>query len=167
MTTNLINQQSPPLELMKTLCCNTEVISLMLPLWPSLPLESSLSVLSKHLTFSLCIWKMSPPLTSMAKVTSRQDHSPWLNCPWGYSPWLKSPWDCSPKLNFSIYGASSCKSKTYKNIIKNSLWGKSYAKFLTKILKNFPWKRFCKDICNIFFGPNILNSNVILFNLFP
>jgi hypothetical protein len=73
----------------------------------------------------------------------------------------------SPKMNCHLYGASSCKSKTYKNNIQNSLWGRNYAKFLAKILKGFPWKRFCKDVCNMFFGANILNSNVLLDNLFP
>ena len=52
MTTNPFNQQYHPLALMETLWCNTEVmscnievISLMLPMWPSLPLEPCLYVL--------------------------------------------------------------------------------------------------------------------------
>jgi hypothetical protein len=54
MKTNPINQQYHPLALMETLWCNIEVISLILPLWPSLPLEPCIYALSPSIY--LCIW---------------------------------------------------------------------------------------------------------------
>ena len=99
MKTNL-NQQSPPLALMATLWCNTEIISLMFPLEPCLcplhlinllPLEPCLSPL--HLI------NLSPFLINSKSIF---------------------PSGATPPDRLSSYGSSSCTSKTYKISIQKA-----------------------------------------------
>jgi hypothetical protein len=66
---------------------------------------------------------------------------PLTELPLGLLPLTELSLRLLPQMNCPLYGASSCKYKTYKNSIQNSLWGRNYAKFLTKILKGFPWKQ--------------------------
>jgi len=123
--------------------------------------------LSKNLTLSPSIWWISPPLTSMEKITYCQGFSPELNFPWAYSPWLNSSWNCSSKLNYHLYGASSCKYKTYNiSILKHSFWSRNLFESLAKILKGFPWKRFCKYVYHSLFCAHIFNYDVLFCNLF-
>ena len=77
---------------------------------------------------------------------------------------------CPPE-KLSSYGASSCKSKTYKISIqksfkKNSFWSRNNSKSLAKIFKGFLWKWFCKDVCHLFFCSHIFKSSIFLCNLF-
>jgi hypothetical protein len=73
-----------------------------------------------------------------------------------------------PLTELSSYGASLCTSKTYKiSIQNNSFWSRNNSESLAKILKGFPWKWFCKDVCHLFFCAHILNSDVLFCNLFP
>jgi hypothetical protein len=99
MTTNL-NQQSPPLALMATLRCNTEIISLMLPLEPCLcPLHMINLLLLEPCLYPLHLINLSPFV---------------INCK-GIFPSRAAPPD-----RLSSYGASSCTSKTYKIRIQKS-----------------------------------------------
>ena len=79
------------------------------------------------------------------------------------------PSRAAPPDTLSSYGASLCTYKTYKIIIQKAfIFGVEITpSLLEKILKGFPWKWFCKDVCHLFFCAHILNSDVLLCNLFP
>ena len=144
MTTNL-NQQSPPLALMETFWCNTEIISVMLPLKPCLCPLHLINLI--HLEPCLCplhLINLSPFVINGKGIF---------------------PSGATPPERLSFYGASSCTSKTYK--ISIHFWSRNNSKSLAKIFKGFPWKWFCKYVCHLFFYAHILNSDVLFYNLFP
>ena len=71
-------------------------------------------------------------------------------------------------MNCPLYGASSCKYKTYNISIRNhSFWSINYSESLVNILKGFSWKWFCEDVLHLLFFSHIFNSDVLLYNLFP
>ena len=73
-----------------------------------------------------------------------------------------------PLTKLSSYDASSCAYNTYKiSIQKNSFWSRNNSKSLAKILKGFPWKWFCKNLCHLLCCAHILNSEVLFYNMFP
>jgi hypothetical protein len=46
------------------------------------------------------------------------------------------------------------------------VWDIKYSKFLSNIPKCISWERFGEDIWNIFFSPNVLQLDILLFDLF-
>jgi hypothetical protein len=116
MTTNL-NQQSPPLALMATLRCNTEIISLMLPLKPCLCPLHMINLI--HLEPCLCplhLINLSPFVINGKGIF---------------------PSGAAPPERLSSYGASSCTSKTYKiSIQKAFIFGVEITPSL--------WRRYSK-----------------------
>ena len=85
MTTNL-NQQSPPLALMATLLCNTEIISLMLPLKRCLyPLHLINLILLKPCLCPLHLINLSPfVINGKGIFPSRVSPPDWTVLLWGF-----------------------------------------------------------------------------------
>ena len=128
---------------MATLWCNTEIISLILPMEPCLcPLH-----LINLLPLELCLCPLHLinllPLEPCLCPLHLINLSPFFINGKGIFTSGAPPPD-----RVSSYGASSCTSKTYKHSKNIHFCSRNNSKSLANIFKGFPWKWFCKDTCS-------------------